>query len=57
MPEIPGNNTKLVNVNSWFFPTKNYTFVGEFIVKKKVLVTGSDKLFSELIIHRGNIAV
>lgn len=39
-------------ITSWFFPTKNYKFVEEFITKRKIFENGSERLFLELIIDR-----
>lgn len=55
--EISENNNKPVEINSWLFPTKKYTFVEEFMIKKNILKHGSEKLFLELIIDRVYIGI
>lgn len=52
LTELPENNNKQEKVTSWLFPTKNYTFVDEFIITRNILHHGSEGLILQLIIDR-----
>lgn len=54
---ISKDNEALVEIRSWFFPTKNHDFVEEFIANNRIFETGTERLFLELIIDRVYVGI